>query len=237
MPKLCALAIAKGHPLVLVALLAVAIGVVVYQLVKQKKRKILIYSNSSARGSGGGDASSEGQFEGVFYYDPETKSIFYVPLSNSSDNNLRIYNLDSSNPPDSGSSNQPDLDSSNQSDSGSSNPPYSSSSYQPDSDSSNQPDSDSSTQRDSAISIHSNSVSSSWSHVSNAPFIDSGSSVDTVLSGDSELCRGCEQNPVNTHMQPCNHHYMCSDCAMRIFRLFKKCKVCRARIERIVVED
>lgn len=102
-------------------------------------------------------------------------------------------------------------------------------------------------------SSDSDSSLSSWSNISSTDVkkmskkkasrppsvasIDSESSSFTVLSRDSELCRGCEQNPVNTHTQPCNHRYMCSDCAPRIFRLFKRCKVCRARIERIVVEE
>ena len=64
----------------------------------------------------------------------------------------------------------------------------------------------------------------------------SESSVGTLLPELSNSCRACRKNPVNTHTAPCNHRYMCDDCAIRIFRLFKRCKVCRARIEEIIVE-
>lgn len=59
----------------------------------------------------------------------------------------------------------------------------------------------------------------------------------SVLSGDLKVCMACEKNPVNTRTQPCNHRYMCSDCAMKFYRIHKKCKVCRTRIEQYVVED
>lgn len=59
----------------------------------------------------------------------------------------------------------------------------------------------------------------------------------SVLSGELEICMACEKNPVNTRTQPCNHRYMCSDCAMRFYKIYKKCKVCRVRIEQYVVED
>lgn len=59
----------------------------------------------------------------------------------------------------------------------------------------------------------------------------------SVLSDDLKVCMACEKNPVNTRTQPCNHRYMCSDCAMKFYRIHKKCKVCRTRIEQYVVED
>lgn len=59
----------------------------------------------------------------------------------------------------------------------------------------------------------------------------------SVLSGELEVCMACEKNPVNTRTQPCNHRYMCSDCAMKFYKIYKKCKVCRVRIEQYVVED
>lgn len=65
--------------------------------------------------------------------------------------------------------------------------------------------------------------------------VRSGSSVSSVLSGESDWCRTCN-NPVNTRMLPCNHRYLCHDCAGRILRIYKKCKICRSKIERYCVE-
>lgn len=342
MPKLGALAIAKAHPLVFGAVLAVAIGIVVYQLVKPKKQKKLKYSNSSGGPDhGGGDDGSPRQSE-FYYYDRETKSITNAaPRPNASDNNLRKRNVapnSSSNtdknqsealpekkeavseeaPPEkkavskevqteSIDNNQnidnrkvlPDknidsamsvdekvkeyflknisdadsTDSNDESDStGSISKPVKKCCCNCESHSTDSSDESDSTnsfvkpvQKCCNCESHSagncstsssNSSTSSWSNISStdvdnmnktkasrAPSVCSVASIDsesssfTVLSRDSELCKGCEQNPVNTHTQPCNHRYMCSDCAPRIFRLFKRCKVCRARIERIVIEE
>lgn len=48
---------------------------------------------------------------------------------------------------------------------------------------------------------------------------------------DSKICRGCEEKHVNTRAYPCNHSYLCADCAVRIFRLYKKCTICLAHVE------
>lgn len=48
---------------------------------------------------------------------------------------------------------------------------------------------------------------------------------------DSKICRGCEEKHVNTRAYPCNHSYLCVDCAVRIFRLYKKCTICLAHVE------
>lgn len=48
---------------------------------------------------------------------------------------------------------------------------------------------------------------------------------------DSKICRGCEENHVNTRAYPCNHSYLCVDCAVRVFRLYKKCAICLADVE------
>lgn len=65
--------------------------------------------------------------------------------------------------------------------------------------------------------------------------VRSGSSVCSVLSGESDCCRACN-NRVNTHMIPCNHRYLCHDCAGRILRIYKRCKICRSKIESYCVE-
>lgn len=66
--------------------------------------------------------------------------------------------------------------------------------------------------------------------------VRSGSSVSSVLSGESDFMTCKCNNPVNTRMIPCNHRYLCHDCAGRILRLYKRCKICRSKIERYCVE-
>lgn len=83
------------------------------------------------------------------------------------------------------------------------------------------------------------------SNRNNVPFDDisissdtefrSGSSIISVLSGESDQCRACD-NPVNARMIPCNHRYLCHDCAGKILRIYKKCKICRSKIESYCVE-
>lgn len=347
MPKLGALAIAKAHPLVFGAVLAVAIGIVVYQLVKPKKQKKLKYSNSSGgpHDDDSGDDGTPRQSE-MLFYDPETKSITNTaPRSNASDNNLRKRHGSRnslSNNKKSPSEASPEkkevvtkeiqpekkgaqaekkeaqpekkeavskevqtesVDDNHNNDNTKVLPDKNIDSAMSvdekvnkyflknisdgDSDDSNVKPSqkcycnceshstDSDDEANSTNSIvkpaqkccglhsaengdlsDSDSSLSSWSNISptevnkmsktkasrppsacSVASIDSESSSFTVLSKDSKLCRGCEENPVNTYTLPCNHRYMCSDCAPRIFRLFKRCKVCRARIERIVVEE
>lgn len=51
---------------------------------------------------------------------------------------------------------------------------------------------------------------------------------------DSKICKGCEEKHVNTRASPCNHSYLCADCAVRIFRLYKKCTICLAHVEEFV---
>lgn len=362
MPKLGALAIAKAHPLVFGAVLAVAIGIVVYQLVKPKKQKKLKYSNSSGGpDDDSGDDGSPRQSE-MLFYDPETKSITNTaPRSNATDNNLRKRHgsrNSSSNNKKSPSEASPekkevvtkeiqpekkgaqpekkeaqaekketqpekkeaiskevqtesiddnhnndntkllpdknidsamsvdekvnkyflknisDADSVNSNDKSDSTSSYVKPARECEcncescsTDSNDESNSTNSIVKPAqkCCGLHSaencdlsdsDSSLSSWSNISptevnkmsktkesrppsacSVASIDSESSSFTVLSKDSELCRGCEENPVNTYTLPCNHRYMCSDCAPRIFRLFKRCKVCRARIERIVVEE
>lgn len=54
------------------------------------------------------------------------------------------------------------------------------------------------------------------------------------LSIESKQCKGCEENDVNTRASPCNHSYLCLDCAMRVFRLYKKCSICHQNIVEFV---
>lgn len=65
--------------------------------------------------------------------------------------------------------------------------------------------------------------------------VRSGSSVSSVLSGESDWCKTCN-SPANTRMLPCNHRYLCHDCAEKILRIYKKCKICRSKIEGYCVE-
>lgn len=65
--------------------------------------------------------------------------------------------------------------------------------------------------------------------------VRSVSSVSSVLSGESDMCRTCNK-PANTRMMPCNHRYICHDCARIILNLYKRCKICRREIESYCVE-
>lgn len=52
---------------------------------------------------------------------------------------------------------------------------------------------------------------------------------------ESSKCKACEENPVNTRTQPCNHRYLCFDCAMKVFRLYKRCSICHIKIRDFVI--
>lgn len=78
---------------------------------------------------------------------------------------------------------------------------------------------------------------SSMSKTSRAPSECSEESEFSIISQETEVCKTCKTNHVNSCMQPCMHRYLCSDCATKIFELYKRCKVCRAKIERIAVEE
>lgn len=65
--------------------------------------------------------------------------------------------------------------------------------------------------------------------------IGSESSVSSDLSGKSDRCRTCK-NLANTRFMPCNHRYVCHDCAGIILKLHKKCKICRREVKSYCVE-
>ena len=62
----------------------------------------------------------------------------------------------------------------------------------------------------------------------------SSESIQNNAPSESTLCRGCEENHVNTRAYPCNHAYLCVDCAVKVFRLFKKCTICLQEVEEFV---
>lgn len=85
------------------------------------------------------------------------------------------------------------------------------------------------------ISSNEGDVSFEDISISSDTDVRSRSSVSSVLSGESDWCRTCNK-PANTRMIPCNHRYLCHDCAGIILRIYKKCKICRSKIESYCVE-
>lgn len=224
-------AIVQAHPVVAACtVVVVVVGGLTFYYYKNKKNKEkeddLTYASGRSNDQPGNNEK--------FYYDPQTKTVTDVPPSNTTDSIrkrgkvVHDWNSSPEENVDSDMSGQEKVIR------------YLKNVSQTDSTASTSHSVEN--LNENCINLLRNLVSSNQNH---APFDDisissdtelrSGSSVTSVLSGESDQCRACD-NPVNVRIIPCNHRYLCHDCAERILRIYKKCKICRSKIESFCVE-
>lgn len=69
---------------------------------------------------------------------------------------------------------------------------------------------------------------------SSSDFADKAYKEDVLnkIRNDVSLCRGCEYKISSAVFYPCGHCYLCSECAMSLFRIYGKCTVCEEDIVR-----